>query len=332
MTHLLRQIIRSTDALMARACLALRPERPGLITFLFHSLFRDESEIARNVVDPLDRTTVAHFRQLVEYYLAHEYRFVCPTDLLRGLDPAGRYAMLTFDDGYYNNIHALPVLNQYRVPAVFFISTNHVRQNKCFWWDVLYRERIARGATPRRIYREALSLKSLRTSEIEAQLLNRFGPDALTPQGDIDRPFSPAELRDFAASPHVHLGNHTADHAILTSYSDDEIRHQIVTAQQALRDMTGIDPVSIAYPNGAHDLRILETCKQAGLKLGFTIRPHKTTPPLDDTSPNLLRLGRFVPLGKRKMKSQCLAYRSDFQLYGAFRAGYLWLRRGEMGR
>jgi peptidoglycan/xylan/chitin deacetylase (PgdA/CDA1 family) len=330
MTQVVQRIIRSTDALMARAYLALRRERSALLTFLFHSLFRDEREIAQNLVDPLDRTTVAHFRQLVEYYLENGYRFVGPPDLLRGLDPAGRYAMLTFDDGYFNNVHALAVLKEYRVPAVFFISTNHVHENKCFWWDVLYRERIAQGAHSCQIYREALALKSVRTADIESRLLDRFGPRALTPRGDIDRPFSPDELRQLAASPYVHLGNHTADHAILTNYSEGEIRDQITSAQQALREMAGVDPISIAYPNGAHNDQILETCKEAGLKVGFTIRPQKAALPLDVD--DLLRLGRFVPLGQTKMKTQCRTYRSDLQLYGALRAGYLWLRRGETGR
>jgi len=332
MTTLIQNIVRSTDAAMARAYLALFPERSALLTFLFHSLFRNEAEIARNLIDPLERTTVAHLRQLIEYYLDSGYRFVSPADVLRGLDGGGKYAMLTFDDGYYNNVHALSVLEEYRVPAVFFISTNHVRQNKCFWWDVLYRERVAHGIRPRHVYREGLAFKSLRTHDIEAQLTQRFGQHALLPRGDIDRPFTPGELRDFAASPYVHLGNHTSDHAILTNYSFAEAREQIAGAQQAIHDMTGVTPISIAYPNGAHNRQIVQTCAEAGLKVGFTIRPQKTALPLDAKSPDLLRLGRFVPRGRDMMKTQCRTYRSDLQLYGAFRAGYLWLRRGETGR
>jgi peptidoglycan/xylan/chitin deacetylase (PgdA/CDA1 family) len=332
MTTLIQSIVRSTDAVMARAYLALFPERGALLTFLFHSLFRDDAEIAKDLIDPLERTTVGHLRQLIGYYLDSGYRFVSPPDLLQGLDSGGKYAMLTFDDGYYNNVHALPVLEEYRVPAVFFISTNHVRQNKCFWWDVVYRERIAHGARPGHIYRETLALKSLRTSDIEAQLIKGFGQHALLPRGDIDRPFTPAELRDFAGSPYVHLGNHTADHAILTNYSPEEVCEQIAGAQQAINDMTGVTPISIAYPNGAHNRQIMQTCAEAGLKVGFTIRPQKTTLPLNGTSPELLRLGRFVPRGRDIMKTQCRTYRSDLQLYGAFRAGYLWLRRGETGR
>ena len=143
----IQRIVRSTDTAVARVSLALRPERNALLSFLFHSLFRNDREIALNVVDPLERTTVAQFRQLIGYYVRHGYRFISPADLLRGLDADEKYAMITFDDGYFNNTLALPVLEEFGVPAVFFISTDHVRKNKCFWWDVLYRPRRSEGAT-----------------------------------------------------------------------------------------------------------------------------------------------------------------------------------------
>ena len=229
----IKGLVRATDCLFARAYLGLFHERSGLLVFLFHSLFRDEREIALNQVDPLQRTTVSQLRKFVEYYLNNDYYFICPDDLMNGLRPDGKYAMITFDDGYYNNTLALPVLQRYQIPAVFFISTDHVREDKCFWWDVLYRERLTQGATPAQIYREVLSLKSQTTEWIEAELKVRFGADAFQPRGDVDRPFTPAELREFALLPHVHLGNHTANHAILTNYPPDEIRSQILRAQEA---------------------------------------------------------------------------------------------------
>src|SRR3989440_5823173 len=188
-TSAIQRIVRSTDAAVARVSLALRQERNALVSFLFHSLFRDEREIALNVVDPLERTTVAQFRQIVEYYLEHGYRFISPSDLLAGLDPDKRYALLTFDDGYFNNSLALSVLEEFGVPAVFFISTGHVLQNKCFWWDVLYRNRIAQGASARQVYRESLAMKSRQTARIEELLREQFGADAFQPRGDVDRPF-----------------------------------------------------------------------------------------------------------------------------------------------
>ena len=108
---------------MASVYLSLFRERSALITFLFHSLFRDEREMSQELIDPLQRTTTRQFRQLIEYYLHHGYRFISPRDLERELPAEGKYVLLTFDDGYYNNTLALPILEMYDVPALFFIAT-----------------------------------------------------------------------------------------------------------------------------------------------------------------------------------------------------------------
>lgn len=332
MTDAIQQLVRAADAAIASAYLKLFRERNALIAFLFHSLFRNEAEIAQNLVDPLQRTTVAQFRQFIEYYLRNGYRFVSPADVLNGLAPDGRYAMITFDDGYFNNVLARLLLEEFAVPATFFISTGHVVQNKCFWWDALYRERTAQGASHARIKAEALEMKALTTEQIEQALIDRFGPDVLRPRGDIDRPFTPDELRDFAQCPFVSLGNHTANHAILTNYLADAMREQLQGCQAALREMTGTTPVAIAYPNGANDAGVVQASRDAGLRLGFTIRPQKTALPLDADGDGPLRIGRFCPHGEGPMLTQCRTYRSDVLLYGLFRDGYLRLRRGQVAQ
>src|SRR5690348_16894723 len=76
MTGKIQKFVRSTDEAIARVYLSLFKERNALLPFLFHSLFRDEREIELNLVDPLDRTTIAKLRQFIEYYLDCGYRFV----------------------------------------------------------------------------------------------------------------------------------------------------------------------------------------------------------------------------------------------------------------
>lgn len=278
----IQQFVRTADAAIAQLYLSLFRERNAVMPFLFHSLFRNRREIELKQVDPLQETTVAEFRQFVEYYLEHGYSFISPDDLLKGLDPSKKYAMATFDDGYFNNTLALPILEEYHVPAVFFISTDHVRDNLAFWWDVLYRMRSKQGVSHDQIQDEALSMKSLKTEEMEVELRKRFGDEAFKPVGDIDRPFTPDELRDFAKHPQVHLGNHTAHHGILTNYSPDAMRSQLQGAQDYLKDITGQAPISIAYPNGGHDEQVVQICREVGLKVGFTIRPEKCLLPMSD--------------------------------------------------
>lgn len=330
-TSSIQRIVRGGDRLLSSVYLSLFKERGGLIALLFHSLFQDEREISKNLVDPLERTTVRQFSRLIQYYLDCGYQFVTPDEVLAGLDPNGKHALITFDDGYFNNRRALPVLDEFEVPAVFFISTEHVRQNKCFWWDVLYRESIARGLSEDEIYRTGVATKLLRTEAIEHRLKSEFGEDCLIPRGDVDRPFSPAELREFAAHPRVHLGNHTANHAILPNYTIDEARDQIMQAQQYLLETTGRAPNLIAYPNGAQNPAVVELCRSLGLQLGFTICPKKSRLPLENgaNSRGMFEVGRFVPHNQSPIESQCRTFRSDWQMYRLFRHGYLWWTRGQ---
>lgn len=325
MINSIQQIVRTTDAAVASIYLSLFRERSALITFLFHSLFRDEREMSLELIDPLQRTTTRQFRQLIEYYLHHGYRFISPRDLERDLPPDGKYVLLTFDDGYYNNTLALPVLEMYNVPALFFISTESVLRGRCFWWDVLYRERLKRGATRRQAYREGLAMKSMKTEDIELKLAAEFGPDAFNACGDIDRPMRPDELRDFARHRCVHLGNHTADHAILTNYTPAEIHDQLSRAQVSLREMTGIEPRTVAYPNGAYNDDVLRACKEIGLTLGFTTRPRKTHLSSSSREDDRMLIGRFMPQGDGSIEPQCRTYRSDYAIYGRFRDMYVRL-------
>lgn len=49
-----------------------------------------------------------------------------------------RSIVLTFDDGYIDNfVHAKPLLEKYKVPATFFIATQHTESQAPFWWDEL---------------------------------------------------------------------------------------------------------------------------------------------------------------------------------------------------
>ena len=332
MTRAIQRAVRAADTAIASAYLKLFSERNALMTFLFHSVFRNDEVMALNLADPLDRTTVGKFRQFIEHYLNHGYEFIGPDDLIKGLTDDKKYALITFDDGYFNNTLVLPILEEFDVPALFFIATDNVQQNKSFWWDAIYRARMARGASLDDIQNDGEELKSLRTHEIEKRLIERFGPDTLRPQTDIDRPFTPAELRDFARNPYVHLGNHTANHGILLNYSPEEVKQQVLGAQAALRDMTGVESVAIAYPNGGYTQAIVNSCGEIGLKFGFTVRPEKISLPLTSEAHSLLTLGRFCFHSDHGIDTQCRTCRSDLQIYGIFRDGYLRLKGGEVTR
>jgi len=66
-----------------------------------------------------------------------------------GYDRLGRRLAVTFDDGYIDNIaHALPVLEQFEIPATVFVVAGALGRNREFWWDGLERAILRDGSLP----------------------------------------------------------------------------------------------------------------------------------------------------------------------------------------
>jgi len=318
MGNKLTDLLKLLDFLASRCYLRFFTEKNSLIIFNFHILFHNDEEIALNHVDPQLGMTVEHFRGFVEYFMNNEYIFVSPDDILKGLDVDKRYVMVTFDDGYFNNQNVLPVLKKHQVPAVFFISVNHIKYNKCFWWDVLFRERFKQGSTKKDIWREQNHLKSKKSEGIEKYLKDRFGEGAFNPKSDIDRPFSPLELKDFSKEKYVFIGNHSCDHSILTNYSSDEIRSELLAASDSIFNITGGTPLIVSYPDGAYSDEIIRISKEAGFKLGVTTDFKKNYLPIDCKGDDCMRLGRFDLGDGNRLVRQCELFRSDISLYAKF--------------
>ncbi len=315
----IRSFLLTMDRLIAGVPLARGSEDGVLLSFLFHSLYRGADEPRSGVVDPQQEITVEMFRRFVDHFHQHAYTFASQADLVRGLRPGGKYVLVTFDDGYYNNVRALPVLNEFNVPAVFFISTGYVKEGKAFWWDAARRETHKRGTSKEKVDRLFADLKRLRTVEAETQLKKEFGDGALNPVSDLDRPFTPAELRDFAKHPLISFGNHTSDHAILPNYSEPEVRAQIQSAQDDIFAMTGKRAEMIAYPNGDESTVVVDVARSLGLRLGVGVEPGRNRLPLGLGSREAMTLKRFTLNAGSAIEAQCRMSRSGLSLYRSAR-------------
>jgi peptidoglycan/xylan/chitin deacetylase (PgdA/CDA1 family) len=309
----LKKIAKTGLAVADQFCMALSPglvaEGPSLIVVALHSLCASKSQVDDPVLAPNQNVSVEDFGGLVEAMLECGYVVVSPVEVDAGLRPGGKYAMVTFDDGYFNNVLALDVLERYKVPATFFISSSHVLDQKAFWWDALSRELLKAGASRQVRDAETRKIKTLLPEKIDEYLHLRFGQLAFRPQDDRDRPFTRSELAKFARHPLVHLGNHTADHAILTLCSALELAHQIRSCQDALAQIAGYAPISIAYPNGNHSPVVVEAALSAGLRVGLTVQPHRNRLPLDSASKRMT-LGRFYCHSGRNARNEFLRCRA----------------------
>jgi peptidoglycan/xylan/chitin deacetylase (PgdA/CDA1 family) len=65
-------------------------------------------------------------------------------------------AVITFDDGYADNLHAAkPLLERYGFPATLFITTGQINSSREFWWDELEKIFLLPGTLPQHLHLEA---------------------------------------------------------------------------------------------------------------------------------------------------------------------------------
>lgn len=313
-TRLKRALRRGVTALdenlVSRVGLAL--ERPALVSFLFHGVFEDAGEIESGIVHPQEGFTATAVAQLIERFAGAGYRFISLETVADGLDQSGCYATLTFDDGYASNLRIVDVLREYDVPATIFVSTRYVETGKRYWWDAIYCERRKRGASDDAIAREIHFLEAQDPDSIEGYVVREFGGRATTPSGDLDRPLTPRELSELSENELVTIGNHTADHVVLTSVTPERARQQLVEAQGYLERVLGNPARTVSYPEGAYDSCVLSLARELGFSCGLTTSRRKDRLPLD--AERLLELGRFQFESARDLGAQIRVVRSEVQL------------------
>lgn len=307
----LREGLKWADDACASIAGGAPPQGGSLVTLLYHELYLDVPQLRHPGLAPNQNTTVADFARFLGVMVEGGYLPVTPNEVAAGLAPGGHYFMVTFDDGYFNNTLALDVLARLHVPATFFVTSSPVLEGKAFWWDALARELRKRGSSETDIRTQLRAMKRLDPKDIETRLRAAFGAQVLRPRGDLDRPFTPAELRDFAANRWVHIGNHTSDHAILPRCDHAAMRQQIGEGQEALASMTGRRPVAIAYPNGDYSDAVVDAAVAEGLRLGVTVRPlHRAAPRPE--SRECMTLGRYLVAGSEDPRLQYRKINSSF--------------------
>lgn len=296
---------------------------PYIQTILIHKIFRNREELIPKNGDPLEGIDKNQFETFIKFFSKRNVQFINEEDILLGkLNPEKHYIYLTFDDGYYNNFFCLDILEKYKVKATFMISTNHVKYEKAFWWDVMYREiRNKKTNKPIRYLNTQINVKNkmlynMKWQDQENFILNNFGINSLIPNNDLDRPMNQSELKLFASHPYVTLGNHTDNHINMTLYNEKEIAESIQSAEEFLSKVTQQHINTISYPHGFCNNSTFQTMSDLGYKIGVTVEKGKNNvSELATNKSNLLKLKRSVLSGYSDIEEQCRIIHTNFSLY-----------------
>jgi peptidoglycan/xylan/chitin deacetylase (PgdA/CDA1 family) len=80
---------------------------------------------------------------------AHPVRLRSLANGLGEGEVANKAVVITFDDGYANNLHnAKPFLERYEVPATIFLASGYLGASHEFWWDELESLLLGSGRLP----------------------------------------------------------------------------------------------------------------------------------------------------------------------------------------
>jgi peptidoglycan/xylan/chitin deacetylase (PgdA/CDA1 family) len=209
--------------------------------------------------------------------------------------------LITFDDGYRDNFtQALPVLQARNLPAVIFLTTDHIGSSTPFWWDMVAycfahtRQQAAhlpligpqhwQDDAGRTAVMEQLLAAMKRVPEEEKTTAVEHLPDALQvsipAQAFADMFLSWEDVRELIAR-RVAMGAHTQNHPIMTRIPPAQARIQARHSKAHIEAETGQAVTTFAYTNGqATDFNphVQEILQQEGFEAAFTLLPGPAHP------------------------------------------------------
>lgn len=202
--------------------------------------------------------------------LADCFRVVSLAELRRTLaagGPLSRAVVITFDDGYRDNLLvAKPLLEGLGIPATVFVTTGYVGSGRDFWWDELEAFCASAGVASGELWQE---LKTT-THEERAERLDALWASIDTPRPESSLPLSPSELERLAEGGLVALGAHTLTHPHLSSLPVPAQRNEIGASKAYLAEIAGRPVNDFSYPHGDFSQETLALVQSAGFETACT--------------------------------------------------------------
>lgn len=222
-----------------------------------------------------------------------------------------RAVCVTFDDGYADNYDvALPILEKWRVPATFFVTTAYLNGGMMWGDSVIEAVRQAQGDVLdlSRLDLGVFSVTSMekRAAAALAILLKvRSGHprerlalverlvEAIGAGQSASLMLTADQIRRMRAVG-MEIGGHTVNHPILTKVSDDEGWNEIARNKEQLEAILGERLRLFAYPNGCpgkdYGTRHIDMVRRAGYTAAASTAWGAVTPTTD-----LYQLPRVMP-------------------------------------
>ncbi len=212
---------------------------------------------------------------------------------------AGRFVLITFDDGYIDNFDlGLPVLQRHALPATFFITTGFIDERRVAWWDDIswmvkhaqrrqWPARMTSGDGPRPEWSAAdapgvtrallQTYKGLATDQGPAlldEIADATGAGRCPFTSDAAPWMTWSHIRRLREAGHS-IGAHTVTHPVLARCPRAQQQFEIGESKRRIEEVLGTPVTSFSYPVGTVDAFTAETAElmsEAGIRWAFNFQ------------------------------------------------------------
>lgn len=218
-------------------------------------------------------TSLDTFSKQMEY-IHKTYGFASSEELVDTKND--KRVLLTFDDGFEDNYtHALPIIQAYDIPALFFIATETIHTQRETWCNELIRI-ILEGYEYPNVFRffEKGEMKLFQTETVEQRvalyryfrnimlglnaeerndifdLLKAWAVTDRYPARTTHRMMSSEQIRDLSSNENISIGCHTVTHPSLGLLTYEQQRYEILQSKNTIEEIIGKKVDQFAYPFG----------------------------------------------------------------------------------
>jgi len=195
---------------------------------------------------------------------------------------------LTFDDGFANNYkYVLPLLNEFKIPATFFITAVRALGHDILWNDflgiagkygpdeIVYKnEPYFKGTYNKYVSKDdGIKLTDKLHSngfEEKAEMMRILYPLIPFKQNKPDEDYwlqmTDEQIGLLGASPFANIGAHGRYHNDLAKISTNDAAAELVFSKQYLENLIQKPVSSFAFPYGSYTPEVIESAKEAGYR------------------------------------------------------------------
>jgi len=234
------------------------------VIIVYHEIQRDcRSELMTGI-------SVSLFEYSLNWLRRAGWSIVSLDECLQKLarnDRSRRYAVLTFDDGYRDNVSvALPILERNNAPFMMYVPTGAPTRSMQSWWLglrklFLSREKVTIDALGRQFHCPDIRSKISALTEVTqwvhqdypraAMLAPTFKQTGISLASLNDAYFlGERELRILARHPLASIGGHTTSHAPLATLDESSARAELADNRGYLENLLQLPVRHVAYPYG----------------------------------------------------------------------------------